>query len=302
MTAPEPGDAPLTLLEAVRRAADFLGRRGVGNARLEAEILLAHVRSTDRLQVYLAFEDILLEPERTAYRQLVLERASGRPVAYLTGRREFYSRGFAVDGRVLVPRPETEHLVDEALRHCRGRDGPRVLDLGVGSGAILVTLAAELGSGVFVGTDVSADALAVAADNAQRLAPGADVRLLEGDLYGPLGTGRELPGAFDVIISNPPYIPAAEIDSLPCDVKDFEPRRALDSGADPFTFHRRILAEGRSRIAAEGAFILELPGRRDAVLEELARVIDPPVAVRVVRDWAGLDRVLVLSRAANPRS
>jgi release factor glutamine methyltransferase len=194
-----------------------------------------------------------------------------------------------VDGRVLIPRPETEHLVDEALSWLvrRGLPAPRVADVCTGSGCIAVSVAVEVPGAHVVATDRSKDALAVAEDNAQTLAPGAGIAFRHGDLLAALD-GQ---APFDLLLSNPPYIPDSEIAALDTDVRDFEPRAALASGQSAVTFHRRLLREGPAWIVPGGAMMMELPAGGAEVLEP-DLLSDWSGRWKVVRDYAGIPRVL----------
>src|SRR3954469_9842263 len=184
---------------------DFLRKKGVESARLEAQILLAHALGCKKIDLYVRHEEEPAEDKRAAFRETIKKRADGMPVAYLVGHREFYSLEFAVSPAVLIPRPETETLVMEALRRLKPLAAPRVLDVGTGSGAIAVAIARQHKTARITAVDVSPTALAVATSNAQRHLVGDRIAFVEGDLFAPVG-GQ----TFDLIVSNPPYIADAE--------------------------------------------------------------------------------------------
>jgi release factor glutamine methyltransferase len=238
-----------TLGDALRAAARRL-ECASPSARLDAEILLAHVLGKSRTYLR-AWPEASLEPEpRALFEALIERRVSGAPVAYLTGSREFWSRDFIVTPAVLIPRPETELLVEIALAHLREHPTASVLDLATGSGAIAVTLATEYRTATVSASDVSAPALAVARRNAQRHA--AQVRLFESDWFAGLPAGLE----FDLIVSNPPYIPDADPHLGEGDLR-FEPPIALQGGPDGIAAYRTIAEQARVRLRPKGVLLLE---------------------------------------------
>ena len=258
----------------------------VEQPRREAALLLGEVLGLAEAQLYARADEDVPEPAAVSYGQLIRRRADRVPIAYLLGRREFYGRDFAVDPRVLIPRPETEHLVEAALN--RMGDGARVLDVGTGSGCIAVTVALERPGSRVVATDLSPGALAVAAANCRRHGVGDRVRLVRTDLLAALR-----PGVFDVVVSNPPYIDVGEWPTLMPEIRDHEPPEALLAG-DGLDFFRRLLAAG-GFLRAGQRLLLEIgKGQLEAVRE---------VAERggfeeewVVADLAGIPRVVTLRR------
>lgn len=257
---------------------------GIASARLEAQLLLAHVLGCSRVQLYTGFDKPLAETELTGYRELIRRRLGGEPVAYLLGEHEFWGMPFTIDANVLVPRPDTETVVEVARATRADRSAPcRVLDLCTGSGAIAVSLAKELPAARVVATDVSAAAAALARKNAERngLAERVDVR--EGDLWAPVAGER-----FDLIASNPPYIASAVIPTLSAEVRR-EPVIALDGGADGMAFYDRICAAAREHLEPGGALVVE-------------HGYDQADAVRARFEAAGLTGVtLVRDLGKNPR-
>ena len=195
-------------------------------------------------------------PRAERFESLLSRRVRAEPMAYLTGSQEFWSLEFRVTPDVLIPRPETEHLVETVLNFLASRPGPcRVLEIGTGSGAIAVCLATECARVEVWATDVSAPALDVARENARRHGVERRIHWLRGDLLAPV---RELPGDFDVLVSNPPYIPSGEIPRLQGDVRDWEPALALDGGADGMDFYRRIVRDGVCRLREGGLLAVEI--------------------------------------------
>lgn len=276
-----------TTLKLVGWTQDFLARKGVDAPRLTAELLLAHALSCDRVRLYLDFDKPLGEPELARYRELVRRRADGEPTAYLLGKREFHGRAFHVDPRVLVPRPETEHLVEAALAVLP--EGGRALDLCTGSGAVAISLALDRPGARILATDVSEEALAVARENAARL--GAVVEFATGDLWAAVH-GEE---RFHLVVSNPPYIPTKELAGLSREVRR-EPCIALDGGDDGLDVLRRIVAGAPSRLLPGGALCVEMHESHLEVLPGLCLEAGFASA-EARRDLAGLPRLVVARMA-----
>jgi release factor glutamine methyltransferase len=225
---------------------------GIGTARLEAQLLLAHVLCCSRVQLYTSFDKPLGEAELAGYRALIKRRLGGEPVAYLLGEQEFWALPFYVDASVLVPRPDTETVIEVARALRPDPAAPcRVLDLCTGSGAIAISLAKELPGAQVVATEVSAEAAAVARRNAERNGVADRVEIRVGDLFAPVAGER-----FDLIAANPPYIATSVIATLAAEVRR-EPSIALDGGPDGLAFYDRICAAASAHLAAGGALVLE---------------------------------------------
>jgi release factor glutamine methyltransferase len=270
---------------------DFLRNKGVESPLLEAQILLAHALGCKKIDLYVRHEEEPPEDRRVAFREMIKKRAEGMPVAYLVGHREFYSLEFAVSPAVLIPRPETETLVMEALRWLKPMEAPRVLDVGTGSGAIAVAIARQHKTARVTAVDVSAAALAVAAGNAQKHAVADRVKFLEGDLFGPVA-GQ----TFDLVVSNPPYIARSEFPALDAGVREFEPRAALDGGPEGLDFYRRIAADVANYLAPGGAVMVEIGATQELAVRELfAAHLDPGPSFK---DAAGRPRVVTARRRA----
>jgi len=279
----------VTIGEALRDAAVRLEQVG-GTGRLDAVFLLAHAGGVSRAEM-IAHRERELSPEiAQRFGELVERRARGTPLAYVTGEAGFCGRMFGVDERVLVPRPETELAIEWAVRHLRaiGRENGNAAEVGTGSGAIAITLAAELPELSVYASDVSQDALAVARRNAARNDVFQHVTFLHGDLAAPL-----LPYApFDCVVANLPYVPAADCASAP-DPVSFEPLLARDGGPDGLSLYRRLLPDLAALVAPRGIAILEAAPVNARVLERLVREALPHAGVETIRDYADLDRFVV---------
>ena len=250
--------------------------------RLTAEVLLAHAIGCDRAWLYAHSSDELRELWWIHYGRYLYERMQGKPTQYITGRQEFYGREFRVTPDVLIPRPETEHVVEAALERARGVE--RIADIGTGSGAIAITLALETGART-VGTDVSAAALRVANANAARLKARADWVVC--DLAACLAGG-----AFDLVVSNPPYVPAADKSKTQREVRDYEPEIALYGGPDGFEIYRRLIPEAGRLLRPSGWLILEIGYMTGEEVRSMLAAL-PWDKVETRSDLAGLPRVIL---------
>jgi release factor glutamine methyltransferase len=247
------------LLEVLRGTERYLADRGVEHPRLNAEHLLAHALGLKRMELYLQFDRALTETERAPLRDMVKRRGTREPLQHVLGTAEFHGRTFTCDKRGLVPRPETEQLVELALEIAKDKPTAAILDIGTGSGVIALTVALELPSATLHATDLSPDALALAAENAARHALTDRIVFHRADLLPPDGT------RFDLIIANLPYIPAGEIASLSPEVRH-DPASALDGGADGLDLISRLIDAAPGRLAPGGALLLEIGlGQADAV-------------------------------------
>jgi release factor glutamine methyltransferase len=276
------------VLDVVRWTTARFSERGLGTPRLDAELLIAHVLSLPRVQLYVQFERVLSPEELVTLRELIKRRQGGESIAYLTGRKEFWKFEFGVDARVLVPRPDTETLVEEALARLgppgAGGAAPRIADVGTGSGALAITLAKLRADAVVFASDASAPALEVARANAERL--GAPVTFVEGDLGAPLAAHAP----FSLIVANLPYIPTGELPALPADVRS-EPASALVGGADGLDLVRLLVAEAPALLAPGGALALEIgAGQAEATRAALQAAGLADIQTR--RDLAGIERVV----------
>ena len=276
--------ATWTVLDVVRWTTARFAERGLGTPRLDAELLVAHVLSLPRVQLYVQFERVLTPEELASLRDMIKRRQAGESIAYLTGRKEFWKFELAVDARVLVPRPDTETLVEEALARLGEPAPARIADVGTGSGALAITLAKVRAEAAVFASDVSPAALEVARGNAERL--GAAVTFVEGDLGAPLAAHAP----FTLIVANLPYVPTGELASLSADVRS-EPALALDGGADGLDLVRRLVKEAPALLAAGGALALEIGDGQAAAtraLLEAAAFTD----VQTRKDLAGIERIV----------
>jgi release factor glutamine methyltransferase len=271
---------------------DWLAARGSDSARLDAEVLLASVRGCPRIALYTAFDVPVGEAERARFRELVKRRGDGEPVAYLVGSREFFSLAFAVTRDVLVPRPETEGLVVRALDLIRSAEAPRIVDVGTGSGAVVVALAKHLPRARLAATDISAAALDVARGNAARHGVADRIEFVECDLLA----DPRLAGPWDVIVSNPPYVREDEFESLPRDVRLHEPRMALVAGPTGAEVIARLAAEAVERLVPGGWLLLEAGPTVAAAAEAALAAVPGLVPGSTLKDLAGLPRVFQARR------
>lgn len=280
-----------TIRRVLEWAAGDLRTRGADSPRLDVELLLAFVLGTNRIGLIVDPERPLASPELARYRALHKRRRAGEPIAYLLGVREFYGRPFRVDRRVLVPRPETELLVEVGLARTVERSlSLAILDLCTGSGCVAVTLARERPTARVLGTDLSRDALIVARENAERLGAVPRAWFRESDLFADLGLDRPgSPRSFDLVTANPPYVCTA--DDLPATVRDFEPHVALFAGDDGLSVVRRIVAEAPHHLRAGGVLALEIGAGQAPEVAELFAAAGL-VRVETKKDYAGIERVV----------
>ncbi len=279
---------PWTIGRVATWTARDLASRGLESPRFEAELMVAHALGLRRIDIYLRMEQPLDDAELARIRGLVERRRRREPMAYILGTREFYRRSFTTDARALVPRPETEQVVDEVLDALRlsGDGVRRVLDIGTGTGAIAVTVALERPDTRVDAVDLSPAALSLASENVVRLGATDQVRLAEGRYFEPFAGER-----YDVVVSNPPYIPSAECPTLMPEVSTWEPRMALDGGADGLDPLREIARGALVALVPGGSLVVELghdQGPAARRIAEEAGLRD----VRVLRDPARFDRVL----------
>lgn len=301
MTTDAPGprvgaepQGPWTVGRLLGVTTDWLASRGSESPRLDAEVLLAHVRGCPRIGLYTAFDVPVADAERARFRDLVRRRGDGEPVAYLVGSREFFSLPFAVTRDVLIPRPETEGLVVRVLDICRTAEAPGIVDVGTGSGAIAIAVAKHLPRARLAATDISAAALAVAVGNASRHGVAGRVEFVEGDLL----PADRCSGPWDVIVSNPPYVREDEFEGLPRDVRLHEPRGALVAGPTGAEMVARLAAAAATMLVPGGWLVVEIGPSvvtaAEAVLAAQPGLIPGPT----LKDLAGLPRIVQARRGA----
>ena len=277
------------LQAALRQAIVALQNAGVDEASLDAELLLAHILGLNRAAILAQPERPLTPKELTRFRDVVARRAAREPLPYITGHREFFDLDFVVDARVLIPRPETELLIEHALRIARTVPGPlEIADVGAGSGAIAVTLAVHLPHATVYALDDSAGALVVTAENARRHNVAGRVQCRPGDLLAPL------PGPVNLIAANLPYVATGEWLELLPELSDYEPRAALNGGPDGLDAIDRLLATAGPYLHPGGALLLEIGASQGAAVTALARRYFPAADIQLHRDYAGLDRLVIV--------
>ncbi|MBI4297837.1 MAG: peptide chain release factor N(5)-glutamine methyltransferase [Chloroflexi bacterium] len=278
----------MTLGEALEGATRALTSQGIEQPHLEAQLLLAHALGVARVELYLQLHKGLATEVEQAFLHLLERRLKGEPSAYILGWREFYGLEFSVDPRVLIPRPETETLVEAALAWLKGNrldDGP-VADVGTGCGAVAIALARAMPRLQVYAIDVSPGALEMADLNSRHHGVEEQVRLLQGDMLGPL------PYPVPLIVANLPYVSDAEYPALPREVRDFEPAAALRGGPDGLDPLRRLLAQATGRLSPGGALMAEIGHGQGKRAVSLARKAFPPAEISVLPDLAGMGRVL----------
>ena len=285
------------VLRLLEWTTEFFTKRGSDSARLDAEILLAHAKDCTRIELYTAFNEVPSEEVLVAFRELVRRRGDGSPVAQLVGYREFYSLRFRVDESVLIPRPETEHLVIEALdcaKEMKVTDRPlQIADVGTGSGAIAISLAKNLSSCHLTATDLSEAALNIAAWNAEHHKCSQQIDFVHCDLMADVAQTE----TFDIICSNPPYISEAEYEQLSPTVKDYEPKSALVAEADGTEVIKRLFGECFGRLNPGGRMIIELSPMIADACADLAEQVSDLADQRFINDLAGHKRILSLGRS-----
>ena len=280
--------ADRTVPGLLQRGAAALEAAGIEPARAEAEWLLASVLGVERFALYLDPARRVSTPRAARYRDLIERRAAREPLQYLLGWEDFHGLRLAVTPDVLVPRPETEGLVEWAVEVLGGRPDPVVADLGTGSGAIACAIARALPAAEVLAVDVSVGALAVASRNVRALSLSSRVRLLAGDLFAPLGS---LSASLDLVVANPPYLPSAVIPSLPPEVSRHEPRAALDGGPDGMAVIRRVVAGAPPVLKPGGWLLMEIGEEQAGPLASLMAA-EGFSGIRARRDLNGIERYI----------
>lgn len=287
-----------TIRRVLEWTTQFFTRKLVDSPRLSAELILTHVLGVPRIKLYTDYERVLSPEQLGAYRDLVKRAAEHEPIAYLTGRAHFFNLEFDVTRDVLIPRPDTETLVEHVLQLCRNQAGfesPRVLDLCTGSGCIAAAIAAHQKNAVVLATDISEAAVAVARKNFERLGLAGRVVAEQGDLYEALRKIVDVQ-PFNLIVSNPPYIPTADVATLDRNVRDYEPLGALDGGPDGLSVHRRILAGAPGHLVGGGRVFLEIAYDQGEAAMKMMGDYPQFEEPRLLKDYGGRDRVLCARR------
>lgn len=296
MSETQTNDDPWTVLRLLEWTTDYFKQKGSDSARLDAEILLAHARQCSRVELYTAFAEEPTSKQRTAFREMIRRRGEGTPVAQLVGYKEFYSLQFRVDEHVLIPRPETEHLVIEVLDVAKTMgitERPiQIADIGTGSGAIAVSLAKQLPDAKLTAVDQSEAALKIANWNAEKHNVDSQISFAISDLLSSIDS----PEQFDIICSNPPYVSESEFAELDPTVREFEPREALVSGPSGTETIERIFDECPERLRPGGRLIIELSPMIADKCEQLAIDHDAFGDERFIKDLEGNRRILSVAR------
>jgi release factor glutamine methyltransferase len=274
---------------------DYLKKNGSDSPRLEAEVLLAHARGCQRIELYTAFNDLVQPEIRTKFRELIKRRSEGAPVAYLVGEREFFSLSFKVSPSVLIPRPETETLVVLALTYLQSLPAaagpPRVVDVGTGSGAIVIALAKHFPAAEYHAIDVSTEALEIAKENAAKHGLSDKIAFAQGDLL----SGQPA-NAFDLVVSNPPYVSEPEYAALPRDVKDHEPKLALVGGPKGDELLQKLVGQAATCLKPGGRILMEISPMLEGAAVAFLQGQNAFEQVGAQKDLAQLTRVVGASR------
>lgn len=291
-TSPTPAGDVWTVKRILDWTIPHLKSHGSESPRLDAEILLAHARGCPRIQLYTNYDEPLTDAQRATMRDLVKRRAAAEPVAYLVGHREFFGLDFQVSKDVLIPRPDTETLVVDAIEWLKPQAAPQVLDIGTGSGCIAVSLAVNCPNAKVTAIDLSAAALDMARSNGARHKVADRICWQLGDLFAPLKEGE----TFELIASNPPYIASAEIETLSADVRLHEPRSALDGGPDGLAIIRRLIAEAPKHLVPGGKLLLEISEEQAEPVTQLLTANGHYDDVVVLKDLSKQPRVVRAAR------
>ena len=274
----------MNLAEALVRASDHLADYHIEAPRLEAEILLAFYLKIDRIKLIIDHDKQISDREAEEFKQLIDRRAAREPSAYIIGKKNFMSLDFIVDRSVLIPRPETELLAENVLKS-KVQSPKSILDIGTGSGVIAVCLARYLPDAKVIGIDTSAEALAIAQKNAERHQVADRCQFMRSDLFS------NIKGKFNLIVSNPPYIPSADFEGLEPEVRDWEPRGALDGGPDGLTYIKQLIDKSPICLNPEGRLTFEFGFGQSKKIRKLLEENGAYRDIQIIKDYAGIDRI-----------
>jgi release factor glutamine methyltransferase len=287
----------VTIIETINKAMIELATAGITNARLDAEVLLSHIIGKDRVWLITHRDDALDGRDQRDFDEALRRRAKREPLQYLIGNQEFWGLEFKVTPDVLIPRPETELIIEAALAIVQDRNQQaRIVDLCTGSGCIAVSLAKELTSAHVIATDASERALAVARENARYHGVADRIRYLEGDLFCPLEE-LDIRGRVDIMVSNPPYVRAGDLPALQPEVKDYEPLMALIAGPEGTEMAKRIIKTAPEYLKKNGALIMEMGLGQAEALTRMAEATGAYTRPEILKDLAGIERVIVAKKA-----
>ncbi len=279
----------MTVLEAIQRSTDFLTKKGVESPRLQVELLLSHVLKMARMKLYLNFERVLTQVETDELREMVVRRGNREPLQHIVGSTCFCGLDIAVNRHVLIPRPETEILAERAWTFLGTLPQPTTaLDLCTGSGCLAIAIVKHSPTTQLIATDISNEALNCARANAAKHEVTNQLTFVQGDFFAAVPSES----SFDLIVSNPPYIASAEIDTLEPEVRDFDPRLALDGGSDGLDFYRRLAIEGKKFLKPTGQLMIEFGEGQAAAIREILEAQNWIVET-VVRDYSQRERILI---------
>jgi len=268
----------------------------IDTPRLDAELLLAHLLDIQRIDLYLRFDQPLSSQELKDYKALIIRRINREPIAYIIGHREFWSKKIRVTPNVLIPRPETECLIESISPLLNDEQSLRVLEIGVGSGAIIIAMASDYPHHFYYGTDCSQEAISIASKNiTNHVKSSTHVILNHGNYWEPFIN----PSPFDIIVSNPPYIPTSEIDLLQPEIKNYEPKVALDGGCDGLTIIRHIINHANNFLKSKGYLVLEIGADQKKAVTDIAISTGFYDSIICHPDYAGLDRVIICQKGLN---
>jgi len=284
-----------TIIKVLSWTTSYLKKYSIESPRLTGEILLAHCLGIKRLDLYLQYDRPLHKNELSGFKLLIKRRIQNEPVAYITGEKGFFESDFEVSHDVLIPRPDTETLVEQALKILKTYQGlcrpMMILELGTGSGAIIVSLARAVPNNLYFASDISLAALAIAKRNAEKIARDR-IRFFAGSWFSPLGGNSR----FDLIVSNPPYIPTADIQGLESEIKEFEPMLALDGGTDGIDSYRSILKNAHNYLVPGGILLLEIGFDQKEIMQSISGQYKEYEFIDFIRDLAGHNRVALIKK------
>ncbi len=291
-------DEQWTIIKVLKWTTEYFASRGIEQPRTDAEVLLAHILDYQRLDLYLNFDQPLTKSELAAYRNAIKRRVNHEPVQYITGKQEFWSLPIKITPAVLIPRPETECLVENALEVAKSvqeeRKPFRILEIGTGSGAISLALATELPDALIYASDISVEALEIARENAKKLKLLTQIHFFASDLYGAMNPG--LVNYFDIVLSNPPYVSDEEYNQLPPEIRNFEPEKALRGGKGGLHIIEKIIFSGNSYLRAGGHLLLEIGSGQGKKLKEFVSSLEWVSGMEIRKDYSGLDRVIIIRK------
>ncbi|HDM76192.1 MAG TPA: peptide chain release factor N(5)-glutamine methyltransferase [Deltaproteobacteria bacterium] len=287
-----------TIIKVLKWTTQYFSSLGIEQPRTDAEVLLAHVLGYERLDLYLNFDQPLTKAELAKYREAIKRRARREPVQYITERQEFWSLPIRVTPAVLIPRPETECLVETALKICREKlpetDQLHILDIGTGSGAISLALAKELPEATIFASDLSFEAILLAKQNAKELTVQSGIHFFVSNLCEALG--KKAHEYFDIVMSNPPYISDSEYQKLPPEIRNYEPKTALHGGENGTLVIKDILVSAAAYLKSGGCLVLEIGSTQGALLRQFAGTLAWVSEIDIEKDYSGLDRVLIVRK------